>query len=70
MVKTKSELNENLKGLDKDELKAKLTEAEESLRVLHFKVEGSKSKNVKEAKNIKRQIARIMTEINAGKKSK
>ncbi|HNW71491.1 MAG TPA: 50S ribosomal protein L29 [Candidatus Paceibacterota bacterium] len=61
---------ENPKGMSKDELEVKLAELRESLRILHFKVEGSKSKNVKEAQSIKRQIARVLTEINADKKSK
>lgn len=60
---------ENLKGLDKNELQNKLTSLRESLRLLHFKVEGSKSKNVKEANNLKKQIAKVLTEIN-DKKSK
>jgi ribosomal protein L29 len=58
---------ENFKGLDLEELKGKLSHLQESLRVLHFKVEGSKSKNVKEALSIKKQIARILTEINKKK---
>jgi ribosomal protein L29 len=32
--------------------------------VIHFKAEGSKSKNVKEAGILKRQIARALTELN------
>ena len=59
---------ENLKDMGKDELKAKLVSLEESLRVLHFKVEGSKSKNVKEASNLKKNIARVLTEINKNNK--
>ncbi len=55
---------ENFKGIRMDELKKNLTTFRESLRVLHFKSEGSKSKNVKEATTLKKQIARILTEIN------
>ena len=58
---------ENLKGMDRDELKGKLAEVRESLRTLHFKVEGAKSKNVKEMMSLKRHIARIMTELNSKK---
>ena len=58
---------ENLKGLGVEELKGKLSTLQETLRVLHFKVEGSKSKNVKEASNIKKQIAKVLTEINSKK---
>jgi ribosomal protein L29 len=50
--------------MEKEELKARLAHLEESLRVLHFKVEGSKSKNVKEAMALKKQIARVLTELN------
>ena len=55
---------ENFKELNKDELKGKLLELQETLRVLKFKTEGGKSKNVKEAGNIKREIAKVLTEVN------
>lgn len=64
MVKTKKE---NLKEMNKDELKAKVLSLQESLRVLKFKTEGSKSKNVKEAGALRKQIARVLTEINKKK---
>ena len=54
---------ENLKEMTAEELKNKLATLQESLRSLHFKVEGSKSKNVKESGFIRKQIARILTEI-------
>ena len=60
---------ENLKGQDKDELKGKLISLQDSFRVLKFKIEGSKSKNVKEIGNLKKQIARVLTEINSDVKS-
>ena len=55
---------DNFKGMEKDELKGKLVILQESLRVLKFKTEGSKSKNVKEALALRKQIARALTEIN------
>jgi len=55
---------ENLKEMKKDELKAKLLELQESLRVLKFKTEGSKIKDVKESGKLRKDIARILTEIN------
>jgi ribosomal protein L29 len=55
---------ENLKGMKKDELKKKLDDLEEELRVLRFKAQGSKSKNVKEAMMLRKQIARVLTEMN------
>ncbi|MDD5721052.1 MAG: 50S ribosomal protein L29 [Candidatus Pacebacteria bacterium] len=55
---------ENLKEFKKEELIKKLASLREEIRVIKFKAEGSKSKNVKESLNIKKQIARILTEIN------
>jgi ribosomal protein L29 len=53
----------NLKELGKGELEKELVVLRENLRVLHFKAEGSKSKNVKEAMALKKQIARVLTEL-------
>jgi ribosomal protein L29 len=64
MAKTKKEIEENLKAMDKGELKAKLSSLEEKLRALKFATEGSKSKNVKEGMSLRRQIARVLTEVN------
>jgi ribosomal protein L29 len=58
---------ENLKGMKEDELKKQLTALREELRSIHFKAEGARSKNVKEASTLKKKIARILTELN-GKK--
>jgi len=55
---------ENLKGMKVEELKKKLLGLREEFRVLQFKAQGSKSKNVKESKTLRKQIARILTEIN------
>lgn len=49
--------------MKKEELQKNLSDLQESLRALRFKAEGSRSKNVKEAMTIKKQIARIMTEL-------
>jgi len=62
-------MSENLKGKKIDELKKEFTDLEESIRVLKFKAEGSKSKNVKEARALKKQVARILTELNSDTKS-
>ncbi|MEK7459825.1 MAG: 50S ribosomal protein L29 [Patescibacteria group bacterium] len=60
---------ENLKiDNNDDDLKNKLILLQESLRILRFKSQGSRSKNVKEEKNLKKQIARILTEINKNNK--
>ncbi len=64
MAKTKKE-SENFKEMKGDELKGKLASLQESLRVLKFKTEGSsKVKNVKEALSLRKQIARVLTEVN------
>ncbi|MFA6177666.1 MAG: 50S ribosomal protein L29 [Candidatus Paceibacterota bacterium] len=55
---------ENFKEMEKEELFKKIAFFREEIRVIRFKAEGSKSKNVKESLNLKRQIARILTEIN------
>ncbi len=65
MAKAKKE--ENLKGMKGDELNKKLSLLEESIRVLRFKAQGSKSKNVKEYAALRKQIARVLTEINSKK---
>lgn len=55
---------------DINALKAKLLELYESFRVLKFKTQGAKSKNVKEAGSIKKEIARILTKLNVLEKNK
>jgi ribosomal protein L29 len=69
MATTKS-IRNKLKGMEEKELKKKLTALGESLRVIRFKAEGAKSKNVKESSVLKKQIARIMTELNQTKIAK
>ncbi len=64
MPKSKKETKENLKVVKTGELMKDLEEAEESLRSLRFKSQGSRPKNVKEAASLKKKIARILTEIN------
>jgi len=54
---------ENLNDMKKGELEKKLALLEESIRVIRFKSEGSKSKNVKESSAIKKQIAQILTRL-------
>ena len=59
----------NLRGMKQDELKSSLVSLEENIRVLRFKAEGSKSKNVKEGAHLKKQIAQILTKLNQIKAS-
>ncbi|PIZ85917.1 50S ribosomal protein L29 [Candidatus Nomurabacteria bacterium CG_4_9_14_0_2_um_filter_32_10] len=55
---------ENLKGMKIDELKLKLSDLEKDIRVLRFKAQGARSKNVKESVTLRKQVARVLTEIN------
>ncbi len=54
---------DNLKLMKKSELEKELATLEENARVVRFKAEGSRSKNVKELSAIKRNIARVLTEL-------
>ncbi|MCK5027233.1 MAG: 50S ribosomal protein L29 [Candidatus Pacebacteria bacterium] len=57
-----------MKGLEKKtekELRKMLAEKRESLRGFRFDTTGTKIKNVKEGLNIKKAIARILTELRA-----
>ena len=56
---------ENLKDMKESELLKKLAVLRENTRVIRFKTEGSKSKNVKELLFLRKDIARILTEVNA-----
>jgi len=58
---------EKLKDITEGELSKKLAILRENARVIRFKAEGSKSKNVKELSTLRKNIARILTEINSTK---
>ena len=49
---------------DTDLAKA-LVEKREALRKFRFGISGSKTRNVKEGRNLKKDIARILTELNS-----
>ncbi len=65
MAKTKKETKENIKGMSGEDLNKKLAVLREHVRTIHFKEQGSKSKNVKEAASLRKQIARVLTEVNS-----
>ena len=67
MAKEKKNTKRSFKEMNETDLKKELVSLRETLRVLHFKAEGSRSKNVKEATTFKKQIARILTELNSKK---
>lgn len=52
------------------EMQKEVTDLREALRTLRFAAEGSRSRNVKEAKTKRREIARLLTEMNSRKVAK
>jgi len=59
---------DNLKGMAVGELEKELATLREHVRVIRFKAEGARSKNVKELANLKKNIARVLTKLTASKK--
>jgi len=53
---------ENIK---KEDLIKKINDSVVALRDIRFGVAGSKHRNVKEVKNLKREIARVKTSLNS-----
>jgi len=51
---------------EKDLIK-ELTEKREAIRTIRFNIAGSKTRNVKESKGLKKDVARILTELNSRK---
>ena len=64
MAKKIKKTRENLKEMNVNELRKQAASLEENMRVIRFKAEGSKSKNVKEYASLKKDIARVLTFIN------
>lgn len=56
-----------IKGKDQKTLADMLKDKRDALRAFTFGSAGSKNRNVKEGHNIKKDIARILTEISATK---
>ena len=54
-----------LKGKTVDHLKKEVSDMQEKLRVIRFGGAGSRSRNVKEGRNIRRDVARSLTELRA-----
>lgn len=54
----------SLKDKKDTDLQKELAEKRKSLREFRFGVAGSKIKNIKEARNLRREIAKILTELN------
>ena len=56
--------NENKTKTD-EHLKKEVVDTQEKLRVIRFGGAGSRSRNVKESRNLRREIARAKTELRA-----
>ncbi len=61
---------EILKNTEEKELRALLLDKRNLLRDFRFKIAKGKAKNVKEGANLKKEIARLLTEINKRNKLK
>ncbi len=60
-------MKDEIKTKSSEELAKDLNEKREGLRGMRFNLAGSKIKNVKEQNSRKKEIARILTELNARK---
>ena len=65
MAKVMKTKKESLRTMSRGELSKKLATLEESLRANRFVASGSKSKNVKESREQRKEVARILTVMNA-----
>ncbi|OGG80287.1 50S ribosomal protein L29 [Candidatus Kaiserbacteria bacterium RIFCSPLOWO2_01_FULL_54_13] len=54
---------DDLKKQNAEDLKKTLLEKREALRVFRFGGAGSRTRNVREGRNLRKEIARILTEI-------
>lgn len=59
----------DLKNKNDKNLQEELSEKRESVRAFRFGIAGSKVRNVKEGRDTKRQIARVLTELNLRKQN-
>ena len=64
MAKKKTELKNEVQA----NLEKLLAEKREEMRISRFGISGSKVKNVKEGMKLRKDIARILTELNLGAK--
>ncbi|MBP9748041.1 MAG: 50S ribosomal protein L29 [Candidatus Pacebacteria bacterium] len=55
---------EQFKGMKKEEIQKEVLALREKIRLIRFKAEGSKSKNLKEDLALRKQVARGLTIIN------
>jgi ribosomal protein L29 len=55
----------DLKTQNVEDMKKEIAEKREALRVFRFGESGSRSRNVREGRSLRRSIARILTELRA-----
>ncbi|MBV9159146.1 MAG: 50S ribosomal protein L29 [Candidatus Kaiserbacteria bacterium] len=60
----------DLKKMDIAQLEKEVADKREALRVFRFGGAGSRSRNVREGRTTRREIARLLTEINSRKVAK
>ncbi len=60
--------SKEIKNKNEGELEKMLEERAQALKNFRFAISGSKTKNVKEGRMIRKDIAKILTEMNAKKK--
>ncbi len=58
-------MNKELNKKTVDDLMKILSEKREALKTFRFAKEGSKTRNVREGRNIRKEIARTLTEVNS-----
>ena len=58
---------ENLKKKSVEDLQAEIVDKREALRVFRFGGAGSRTRNVREGRNLRKDIARLLTELNSRK---
>jgi ribosomal protein L29 len=54
----------DIKNKSVEELKKMVSEKQEAIRKFRFDIAGSRIKNVKEGRNARKDVARMLTEIN------
>ncbi len=54
---------EDIKKMNDNEIKKSITEKQEKLRSFRFGISGGKTKNVKEGRTLRREIAQLFTEL-------
>lgn len=54
-----------LKEQTTEQIQKYVTETREKLRAMRFSVAGSTSRNVKETKNLRKEVARALTELSS-----